>query len=381
MHISRRDFIKAGAAGLGAMAADGLARNLPGTPTPLPPAHFSRVAFGSCLHDSAGAAVLDTVVKAAPHAFVWLGDNIYGDTADMALLRSKYKVLADNPRFQKLKAHCPNLALWDDHDYGLDNAGLEYAQKKASQQIFLDFWGVSAQDPRRTREGIYHSQIFGETGRTVHIICLDGRYHRTTDKRDPEGTMLGATQWKWLEDQLKVPASLRIICSGIQVVPDEHGYEGWHEFPREKTKLYNLIKDSRTGGVVFTSGDQHWAELSKADKALGYPAYDLTASSLDQEWDLPVNNRRVGAGSRTANFGIIDVEWERPDPLVHFRIHSASTGSILLDHPVGLSTLHPWSTALKESRTAGKPRRFREARPTTPAFGDRGATGRKLPPG
>lgn len=341
MRISRREFIRAGAAGLGSLAMESLAK---GIPEPVP-ATFSRAAFGSCLADSADAAVLDRVVAAAPHAFVWLGDNIYGDTSDMDLLRAKYRLLGDNPRFKRLKAACPQLALWDDHDYGLNNAGLEYAQKKASQQIFLDFWGASGQDPRRLREGIYESRIFGEGARTIQFILLDGRYFRTTDKLDPDGTILGTAQWKWLEDQFKVPATLRILCSGIQVVADEHGYEGWNEFPKERDRLYSLIKGTRTQGVVFTSGDQHWAELSRADGVLGYPAYDLTASSLDQTWPLPVNGKRIGKGTPDPNFGIIEVEWDRPEPLVHFRIHGAADGRTLQDEAVPLKTLYPWTPA------------------------------------
>jgi alkaline phosphatase D len=365
MHLSRRQFLKASAAGLGALAADGLARAVPGTGSPPPPpADFTRVAFGSCLHDSADAACLATVLKAAPQAFVWLGDTIYGDTDDMAVLRARYQALADNPRFKALKAACPQLGIWDDHDYGRNNAGREYPWRRDSQRIFLDFYGVPAGDPRRTREGTYHSQVFGTGNRTVQFILLDGRYHRTTDKADPGGTMLGEAQWKWLEDQLKVPAVLRIVCSGIQVVPDEHGFEGWHEFPKEKQRLYDLIKDTRTPGVIFVSGDQHWAELSREEAALGYPAYDLTASALDQTWPLPVNRRRLGAATPDANFGMIEMDWDRPDPVVHFKILAAADGKVILDRPVALSTLYPWGPV------AARPRARKESSPV-----ERGAVG------
>jgi alkaline phosphatase D len=383
MLFSRREFIKTGAAGFGALATQGLARTL-GEAAPAP-ADFSRIGFGSCLFNSGAAAALDVVRAAAPHAFVWLGDTIYGDTDDMTLLRSRYKVLSDNPRFQKLKAACPQFAIWDDHDYGRNNAGAEYPFRQASQGIFLDFWGAAANDPRRAREGIYHSQVFGSGSRTVQLIGLDGRYHRTANKQDPNGTMLGEAQWAWLADQFRIPAALRIVCSGIQVVPDEHGFEGWCEFPKERRRLYDLVRTTRTPGVVFVSGDQHWGELSKADGVLGYPAYDLTASSFDQTWPLPVNGKRVGPGTPDPNFGLIEVEWDKPDPVVRFRLLSAVTGGAVLNQAVPISALYPWSTsALRDGfGSRGNPAGSREPARGVPEgwlrFRGRTLTGRRLP--
>lgn len=383
MHISRRDFIKAGAAGLGAMAADGLARNLPGTSSPPASAAYTRIALGSCLRDSANAAVLEQVVKADPDAFLWLGDNIYGDTQDMAVLQGKYKALGDNKRFQALFAHCPNLAIWDNHDYGYSRVGAEHPKKRESQKIFLDFWKVPADDPRRKRDGIYHSRMIGEAPRNVQVILLDCRFWKTQTEAEAGGTILGETQWDWLEEQLRMPAALRIVCSSIQVVPDEHQFDGWSLFPLQRQRLYTLIRTLRAGGVVFTSGDQHWAELSRSDNVLGYPAHDLTASALDQEWDLPANRLRVGTGSRTASFGLIEVEWDKPEPLLRFKILSAPDSAVVLDHAIKLSVLHPWGSVGVEAPAHRPGARRRDGaggdRPEIPGLGTHTLTGRKLP--
>ena len=42
--------------------------------------------------------------------------------------------------------------------------------------------------------------------------------------------MLGETQWAWLEDQLSMPADIRIITSSIQVIAEGHGWERWGNF-------------------------------------------------------------------------------------------------------------------------------------------------------
>jgi hypothetical protein len=53
---------------------------------------------------------------------------------------------------RKLIVHERHLATWDDHDYGLNDAGTEYPHKKVSQEMFLDFFGVPPDSPRRRPE-------------------------------------------------------------------------------------------------------------------------------------------------------------------------------------------------------------------------------------
>src|SRR5436853_7460343 len=79
---------------------------------------LSRIAFGSCVHQDKPQPIWDAVIATDPELFVFLGDNIYADTKDMDVMRAKYQQLADQPGFKKLKAKCPVIATWDDHDYG-----------------------------------------------------------------------------------------------------------------------------------------------------------------------------------------------------------------------------------------------------------------------
>ena len=59
----------------------------------------------------------------------------------------------------------------------------------------------------------------------LHLIHLDVRYHRSptfSDYGPCEGsrsTMLGAEQWGWLEEELARPSVIKVIASGIQVLP------------------------------------------------------------------------------------------------------------------------------------------------------------------
>ncbi|MBC7821963.1 MAG: alkaline phosphatase family protein, partial [Planctomycetaceae bacterium] len=139
---------------------------------------LQRIAFGSCAKQDKPQPIWDAVVETKPQLFLFIGDNIYGDTEDMTVLKQKWDLLGAQPGYQKLKQTCPVLATWDDHDYGANDAGAEYPKKRESQQLFQDFFGIPKDSPRRQREGVYHAEIFGPPGRRVQILLLDARYFR-----------------------------------------------------------------------------------------------------------------------------------------------------------------------------------------------------------
>jgi alkaline phosphatase D len=336
---------------------------------------LSRIAFGSCANQNKPQPVWGPIVAAGPQLFLALGDNIYGDTKDMQVLKEKYNKLASVPGFQKLKTTCPILATWDDHDYGANDAGADYAMKQESQQLFLDFFGVPADSPRRKQAGIYHAATFGPPGKRVQVILLDTRYFRSPLTRrklfapggpyeansDPKSTLLGEAQWKWLETQLRQPAELRLLVSSIQVVAQDHGWEKWMNLPHERDRLYQLLRDTKAGGVLVLSGDRHLAELSVMDAGLGYPLYDLTSSGLTEaakSWRrFETNSHRVATMNWGNNFGMVTIDWERSDPLLRLQIRD-EVGDVMIQEKLPLSLLQPGYLAAREASVArldGKP--------------------------
>ncbi|BBM82397.1 alkaline phosphatase D family protein [Candidatus Uabimicrobium amorphum] len=274
------------------------------------------LAFGSCCHQDKPQPIWDAVVASQPDVFLFLGDNIYADTSDMDVMRAKYKRFSAEPGFQKLKKTCPIIATWDDHDYGYNDAGASYSRKKESQQIFLDFFGEDLQSQRRKTPGIYTSYFYTLGDKKIQIILLDVRYFRTPLLRilDQEkqlqrkkkymgayvpvnyegATMLGATQWKWLEKELQKPAAVRIIATSTQFLTYFNGWEAWQNMPDEYQRMLNLIRKTQANGVFFVSGDTHWAELSKVQTPGLYPIYDLTSSGLTEVWEgLGPNKHRM----------------------------------------------------------------------------------------
>ncbi len=314
-----------------------------------------RIAFGSCLGQDLPQPIWTAILETDPNLFVFLGDNVYADTHDMSALKATYAKLAAQPGFQKLRDSVRILATWDDHDYGSNDSGSDNPTRAESQKIFLDFWNTPQDSPRRKREGIYDAQIFGPPGKRLQIILLDTRYFRSPLKSgtsgededyipntDPNATILGEKQWRWFEEQLLIPAQVRIVASSIQVVGEDHGSEKWANFPNERKKLFDLIWKTRVTGLFFISGDMHFAELSMVNGDVGFPIYDLTSSSLnwsDRHWQpLYPNKNRVATMRVGDNFGFIEINWNVPDPILRLQIRDEE-GDIMIQYKMPLSNL------------------------------------------
>ncbi len=334
---------------------------------------LERIAFGSCAKQDQPQPIWDAIVAVRPQRFLFLGDNIYADTQDMDVLRAKYKLLFDQPGFQKLRQTCPVLATWDDHDYGANDAGAEYPRRRESQQVFLDFFGDGGADPRRSRPGVYSAHVVGPAGKRVQIILLDQRYFRSPLKTgfesgepgegrrgkfapdtDPKSTVLGLDQWNWLEEQLRTPAELRLIGASFQFVADENGWECWGNFPLERARMLRLLKSTKASGVIFLSGDRHLAEISRlpADDPAGpgYPLFDVTSSSLNApsgnltkaktRFANEINTHRVGLTYFETNFGLVEIDWQPADPVVRLQVRDEA-GGVVLQQRLSLSQLTP----------------------------------------
>ena len=304
----------------------------------------TRIHFGSCIKQSQPMPIFQTILEDRPEVFLMIGDNIYADTEDMEVMRAKYAQLNADPGFSLLRATCPLLATWDDHDYGRNDAGAEYTKKREAQKIFLDFWGDPLSSPRRKREGVYDAHIIGPEGKRVQIILLDTRYFRGPLKKgerrvggpyypneDPEVPMLGEAQWQWLENHLKQPAELRVIASSIQFITESAGQETWSNLPAERQRMIDLITKTKAEGVVFVSGDRHWSDLSVQRKNVPYPLYDLTSSSLNQphKRGTPTRNQyRVAQQTyHQVNFGVIEIDWRGCETSIELKIQDLENQS------------------------------------------------------
>ncbi|KAF9602251.1 hypothetical protein IFM89_025961 [Coptis chinensis] len=323
----------------------------------------SRIAFGSCANQSSPQPIWNGIIDFDPQVFIWLGDNIYGDVkrpfklfgrertigpwknvprfvpASETEMQFKYKKAKSNAGYSLLRKKTQVIGTWDDHDYGLNDAGKEFSGKNISQRLLLDFLDEPHDSPRRKQAGVYASYMFGPKGKEIKVILLDTRYHR--DPLFTDGSILGDSQWAWLKKELYGPRTeVTIIGSSIQVISNLSAttgplfyMESWGRFPRERNRLFQLIAKSKRDGVFFISGDVHFGEIVRYDCATGYPLYDITSSGLTQAvenaiprplaflvelvaWLTPTTMRVIEPRCRyrsctygQPNFGAIEVDW------------------------------------------------------------------------
>lgn len=292
----------------------------------------TRIAFGSCSRENEDQPILRTIADKNADMFIYLGDNIYGDTKNMQILRGKYNLLGCKPEFQYLMAAQPVFATWDDHDYGKNDAGKEYPRKDDSKKVFLEFWQEPKNSERWNHPGIYTSCMFGDTAHRVQLILLDNRTFRTSLKSNKEGyipnddtdaTILGDEQWKWLQQELLKPAKLRFIATSTQFGVSHNYMESWANFPLEQAKMFQLIRSTQANGVIFMSGDVHYAELSCRREQGLYPIYDFTSSGLTRVDEVVApNEHRIKEAIRERNFGMIEISWDPEHPTVKFIIYN-----------------------------------------------------------
>lgn len=321
----------------------------------------SKIAFGSCnMHDKP-QPVWDGIVAYKPDVWIWAGDVVYADTMVLPFywiaspekeIRSRYETQKERPEYKRLLEICDNvLGVWDDHDFGKNNGGKEFPGKRIVQDIFLDFLGEPKDSPRRRQEGIYSSWTYGPKDKRVKIILLDSRYFRD----EPSYTniehidMLGSAQWEWLEKEMKESdAKVNLIVSGIQVLPhDKPVEEKWANFPTSRDRLFRLIADSKAKGVVFLSGDVHYAEILGTNHTdNGYPLYEITSSGMTHTCytQVPLQQCRrafdmfmrseyqVTDFYEFFNFGSVDIDWNSDPVTIDLNVRSANGTIVLRQH-------------------------------------------------
>jgi len=312
----------------------------------------SRIAFGSCCSQYLpDKKIFDRILELDPQLYIAGGDNIYGDFFALApgtkeYIEGAYRQLAGDQSWRRLRAQVPMIATWDDHDTGENDGTSNNPVKADAKDLFFKFWNIQETDPRHNRPdgGIYGSYYFNDDAHKVQVIMLDLRWNHTPYKAQgagaalsgydtmlsPDATILGATQWSWLEEELSKPAKVRIIMSSLQFNSNYDGGENWAVLPLERQRMYDLIKSTNANGVFFLSGDVHFAEFTKTQPVGMYPIYDFTSSGITHHEDKVASrndNIRVGNGWQYVNFGFLTIDWNATPITVKAQIFGNTAGS------------------------------------------------------
>lgn len=260
--------------------------------------------------------IFESIAAEKPNFMLWLGDNTYLREADFnttAGILHRYTHTRKTPELQNLLKTCHHYAIWDDHDFGPNDADGSYFYKHETLKAFQLFWGNNGyginQEP---------SAISRFTYGDVDFFLLDNRFFRTPEFQHLPKQILGQAQIDWLISSLKFSkASFKMVAVGGQFLNAAKVFENHSVFEEERQQLIELIEKENIKGVVFLTGDRHHTELSKLALQNKSAIFDLTVSPLTssatkvnkEENELRVPNTKV----HQRNYGLIEVSGEIPN--------------------------------------------------------------------
>lgn len=290
---------------------------------------LTRVAFGSCNEQTKDQSYWRLIAQDQPQLWIWLGDNIYADRANIDVRGQWYSAQKNNGFYKSFTDQVPVIGTWDDHDFFDGGADAGYAEKDASKQLMLDFLDVPADDPLRSRPGVFQNHVFGPVGKRTQLIMLDLRYFMERPKA--RRSLLGELQWKFLEDSIREnPADLLIIGSSLNVCSriTVAGLEGWHAFANERQRLYDLLASIDTPAILL-SGDRHMGEIYRIVLGNGKPLYEVMSSGLTHAFGIKLPNKeRQGEMVGKKNFGFLEIDWTSTGPQVKMQLRSTEKAAI-----------------------------------------------------
>jgi alkaline phosphatase D len=258
-----------------------------------------RIGFGHSLRGEGAQTIWDAIGAKKPDLFVLMGDNIYSNSTEPNKQRSMYLQFRADRHFRAFGATTPIYAVWDDHDYGLDNSDRTQPDKERSLKTFNEVWA----NPKR--QAFYPSGIWTRfTVGSAEFFLLDVRYHRSPNQ-DPDGptkTMLGVEQFSWLKKSLTHSSAVfKFPVSGSSW--NCGGPEAWnHRFKCEYDTLLAHIAAKRIGGVILLGGDQHACKIAVRPRQ-SWNGYDLHEWMAGQLW----NSKKDREKGYFRAFGLITV--------------------------------------------------------------------------
>ncbi len=271
-----------------------------------------KIGLGSCLDQDYPQPIWQSIEKEDLSYFIFLGDNVYGDTRYGSLRKMK-------SAYDKQKKVLPDFlndisifSIWDDHDFGINDGGADYRFKRRAQELYLDFWEITKDDDRSNREGIYFSENKVFFDKKFKFIFLDTRFFRSKLKGkksnyieniEPDATILGNAQWTWLENELKSDFDFLFIFSSIQIIAKDHRFEKWSNFPNERAKLFKLLEQFNDKTILF-SGDRHRAGIYGKNGII-----EVTSSSMNKPGSsfTETDSYLIGKTYPQENYGVLEV--------------------------------------------------------------------------
>jgi alkaline phosphatase D len=307
-----------------------------------------KIALGSCAYlneeryDRPGKGygsnygIFESIAADDPDMMLWLGDNIYLREADWFTrtgILARYSHFRALPELEDLWTTAHHYAIWDDHDYGPNDAVRSFPRKDLTLEAFKIFWANNGYGVNELG-GITNAFQYGD----VDFFLMDNRWNRTeNDLATVPEQMLGQDQIDWLIELLAYSrAPFKFVAVGSQILNSAKKYENYANYEEERAELLNRIAAEKIEGVVFLTGDRHHSELSMVEID-GIKMYDLTISPLTSGTHEPKDevNENLIEGSLLSvhNYGLMEVTGAFRDRTLKMEMRDAK-GELLWEYSI-----------------------------------------------
>lgn len=271
-----------------------------------------RFAFVSCQHYEQGLFTgYEHMAKENLDLVVHLGDYIYEnagrdrlvrkhvgmETTSLDDYRNRYAQYRTDVHLQTAHANFPWLVVWDDHEFDNNCAGDISEESNVDRESYLMRRANAYQAyyehmplrknclPRGADMRIYRTVPFG---RLATFDMLDTRQYRTDQPNgdgnkplvgavfDPQGTLLGDAQERWLMSELiKSNAQWNILGQQVMMarvdrIPGEDAkfsMDQWAGYDIARKRLLRFLAERRVANPIVLTGDIHsnWVNDLKVD--------------------------------------------------------------------------------------------------------------------
>ena len=266
------------------------------------------IVIGACARRASNGSVFDAIVGEDADLYLALGDLHYGnlESDDASTHVVEYGRSLSKPAQASLFSSVPTAYVWDDHDYGPNDADANSPARDAVSEAYREAVPSYDVDPAIAAP---IAQAF-TLGR-VRVIMTDTRSHRDAS------TMLGPDQLEWFLDELTTASSSHAVVVWANptpwVGPGTTGGDTWAAYPAERARISQVIADHGLTNVVMVSGDAHMVAIDdgsntgySSDGGGGFPL--LHGGALDRSGSIKGGPYSHGTFPGGGQYGRLAIE-------------------------------------------------------------------------
>jgi phosphodiesterase/alkaline phosphatase D-like protein len=269
-----------------------------------------------------------------PGSYEWYDDKTEDEVR--ASFREHHRGSMSIPGVAGRLSTVPTYVVWDDHDYGPNNAAGDFRFKHLAMEELLR---THANPPMGEpgNEGCYFKVTIGPVEcfflddrsfrDSADLVSVDRRgneHHVTTPEEvsdewgvyhavHPLREMHGERQMAWLrEGLLESDAKVKLIISGNQMLSNIHPWEAWYMYA-ERDAFLVWLREAQIPGVVFVAGDRHQGGIGVLREGGPYPLYELTSSGLgvnvyETDHDTPESLYDILGAANVPHWGVVEYD-------------------------------------------------------------------------